>query len=502
MRQTRQFIKKSPRFEDSASVRPAAHATLEREAEVESAHPDIPARIQGNIPSLHQIKSPNARREVFRSIGQHYGNSYVARMASQIQRAPAKPKLTSAEKTQLKKIKNKLSAHADWLKGSTSTDETAAALQASLTTLFGTASIEQQKQALADLNTHKVALNHLLDSKTQALIASAKTQAVSAKDAMPTLIRDVAGRLALYKDAIDAALAANPGPDNGIVELIIKMKSGGVFWNVNGDKHGLMGVAASAGLNWINPQANINAGVGAVATTKTNADTGADGTTLSAASVWDAKPEFRASKDLATLKPDFKSNVEEFQGSLKDAGANYTVNETRRFPSRTYLLYWCVRVAKTNTNTSAVSEYITLAKEQLKNEGTNSPGEVTIRARAADLQRLAEYPDVPIKWSHPTEAQTKAGAEAMRAVGNYSVVAPPGKSNHIDGNALDMNVSWSGNISIKKKGAGVKTLINTDPRRFSKSEGLKNEQMIEVGRTYGVINYGGGDEIHWSKTGG
>jgi|GEM_PF-2476759 len=504
MRRIGQLKMKSTGKEGSFKVKAPAQATLESEAEleVETTQPAMPPRIDHTIPGLRQLKSSHARQEVFRSIGQHYGNSYVARMASQVQRTPPAPKLTSGEKAQLKKIRGKLSAHADWLSGATSTDIGSAAILASLTILLGTATVPQQKQALADLSPHQAALNKLLDSTTQALIVSAKAQGVSAGEAMPTLIRDVAGRIALYNDAIATALTANPGPDRGLVELIIKMRSGGVFWNSNGSKLGLMGVAATAGLNWIEPQANINAGVGAVATTKTNMDSGSDGTALSAASVWAAKTEFKASTNLATLKPDFKTKVEEFQTALTDAGASYTVNETRRFPARTFLLYWCVRIAKTSTNTSAVSEYITLAKEQLNNEGQKSPGEVIIRARAADLQRLAEYPDVPIKWSHPTEADTKAGAEAMRAVGNYSVVAPPGKSNHIDGNALDMNVSWSGNISIKKKGATVKTLINTEPRRFSKGEGLKNEQMVEVGTSYGVINYGSGDEIHWSKTGG
>jgi len=66
-------------------------------------------------------------------------------------------------------------------------------------------------------------------------------------------------------------------------------------------------------------------------------------------------------------------------------------------------------------------------------------------------------------------------------------------SNHIAGNAIDMNVSWTGKINVKKKdGTTVEIPFMSNVNA--------NKKLHEVGKSYGVIKHIS-DAPHWSVNG-
>ncbi len=75
-------------------------------------------------------------------------------------------------------------------------------------------------------------------------------------------------------------------------------------------------------------------------------------------------------------------------------------------------------------------------------------------------------------------------------------VAPSLKSRHTEGNAIDMNISWMGDLKIKNK-KGEDVLIKTFPK-----DGM-NTELHTVGKSFGIIKYHGGskDRPHWSTDG-
>jgi hypothetical protein len=75
-------------------------------------------------------------------------------------------------------------------------------------------------------------------------------------------------------------------------------------------------------------------------------------------------------------------------------------------------------------------------------------------------------------------------------------VAPSLTSRHVEGKAIDMQITWSGTLEIKKKdGKSVK--ITSAPRDST------NADLIAVGKTYGVIHFHDvqKDKVHWSTDG-
>lgn len=103
-----------------------------------------------------------------------------------------------------------------------------------------------------------------------------------------------------------------------------------------------------------------------------------------------------------------------------------------------------------------------------------------------------------IEWVHPTEQASLEAAQAMvTAYGmNNLNVAPALSSNHTRGTAIDMNISWSGTLTIAGSN-GQNVAINTLPRT-----GM-NAQLQAVGLGYGVRKFVGGntDIPHWSIDG-
>lgn len=181
------------------------------------------------------------------------------------------------------------------------------------------------------------------------------------------------------------------------------------------------------------------------------------------------------SVDIHQLSGTFKNNVINFLKALDDAGARYTITTTRRSPERAYLFHWCWKIA-------------------LK------------KCKAKDATKM---PGVEIEWDHGNEIESVNGAKEMvrlfgLAVPPSSKVAPSITSNHIRGEAIDIEIKWVGTIEIrlgekvKKKGDDkekvkyIKVSYMRDPN--------KNTALHEVGKSYGVIKHTG-DRPHWSKNG-
>jgi hypothetical protein len=180
---------------------------------------------------------------------------------------------------------------------------------------------------------------------------------------------------------------------------------------------------------------------------------------LSGAAWWHAnQARFPNSAKLADLNPPFRDRATRFINALVAAGARVSVTSTLRHPIRAYLMHYCWTVAN----------------------GIDAPGSVPPK------------PGCAIDWDHGNLAQSKAAARDMVGLfGMAHVAALEGR--HVDGHAVDMNVDWSGTLSIADASGHVHAL--GAPR-----SGETNSGLHAVGATYGVIKLVT-DKPHWSIDG-
>ncbi|MCY1555605.1 hypothetical protein D9M68_922820 [compost metagenome] len=101
---------------------------------------------------------------------------------------------------------------------------------------------------------------------------------------------------------------------------------------------------------------------------------------------------------------------------------------------------------------------------------------------------------VDIEWDHGDEATSQKAAKAM--VAGYNIVKEPSlTSRHSQKKAIDMTISWTGDLTIKNKD-GTEVAISTEPLNG------ENDDLIAVGKTYSVIKATfSGDPPHWSTDG-
>ena len=106
---------------------------------------------------------------------------------------------------------------------------------------------------------------------------------------------------------------------------------------------------------------------------------------------------------------------------------------------------------------------------------------------------------VNIDWVHRDSAgkvdraASKAAAEEMVVAYDMAYTAAL-KSRHTEGHAIDIDISWTGNLSIKN-GRGRTVVIKSTPRN-----GAGNTDLHAVGRSYGVVKHAT-DRPHWSTDG-
>jgi hypothetical protein len=170
------------------------------------------------------------------------------------------------------------------------------------------------------------------------------------------------------------------------------------------------------------------------------------------------------SSSMEDLESDFKAKAKAFIKALEDASAKVAVTATKRHENRAYLFHWCWKIAQDQVKASAVPAKI----------------------------------GVDIEWNHGDDAKSKAGAEAM--VTGFGLAVPPDSndppaltSNHIAGRAIDMDITWTGKIKIKKQD-GKEAEVEY------KADVNSNTTLHEIGASYGV-NKLTSDAPHWSYNG-
>lgn len=170
------------------------------------------------------------------------------------------------------------------------------------------------------------------------------------------------------------------------------------------------------------------------------------------------------SNSVEDLEATFKPKVKDFIKALEDAGAKVKVTVTKRSDKRAYLFHWSWKIA--------------LGKAKPSDAGTK--------------------PGVDIDWDHGDAAKSIAGAKEM--VAGFGLAVPPRSTNapsltshHIAGKAIDMDITWTGKISVKnKQGKAVDVTFMANPNA--------NAALHSVGESYGVKKLKT-DAPHWSHDG-
>lgn len=176
--------------------------------------------------------------------------------------------------------------------------------------------------------------------------------------------------------------------------------------------------------------------------------------------------QFPTSTRTADLTPAFGAAVDQFIDALRQAGAAVSIDATYRPVERAHLMHWSWRIGRENFDPRQV------------------PAMNGIDIDWVHLNRNNRYDDTA----------SRRAANAMSAA--YRIVRRPSlTSHHTRGNAIDMSISWTGDLSISDASGNVVT-ITTAPRDGT------NQQLHAVGASYGVIKFiGAGDPPHWSIDG-
>jgi hypothetical protein len=176
-------------------------------------------------------------------------------------------------------------------------------------------------------------------------------------------------------------------------------------------------------------------------------------------------PQFPASKSLDDLVEPFRSNARRFLAALKQANATVVIADTLRRPERAYLMFFSFMIANNHMEPS----------------------------------KAPPMPGVAIQWVHMDSAGQADAAGSLAAakemVAGYGIVFQPALfTRHSEGKAIDMSISWAGNLTIVD-GHGATVTITSTPRT-----GAANEELMKVGASYGVIKLKS-DAPHWSLDG-
>lgn len=162
----------------------------------------------------------------------------------------------------------------------------------------------------------------------------------------------------------------------------------------------------------------------------------------------------------------FRANLKKFVAAMRAAGASVTISSTLRPAERAWLMHWAWAISKDDKNPSTVPPKAGIDIEWVHRKG-NAVDPVTSKNAAAAM--VAAY-----------------GMKQQAAL----------TSRHIEGRAVDMTISWTGELNIVNA-AGVKLKIKSTPR-----DGL-NTELQACGESYGVIKIApeAHDPPHWSDDG-
>jgi hypothetical protein len=187
--------------------------------------------------------------------------------------------------------------------------------------------------------------------------------------------------------------------------------------------------------------------------------TAVDTKKLSGAVWWRANQgRYPNSVKVSDLAGGFQSNVKAFLAALHAAGASLDVSSTLRNPDRAWLMHYCWVVSR----------------------GKVKP------------DRVPANKNVDIVWDHGDDKASQAGAKAM--VDLFDIAYEPSlTSRHIEGKAIDVDITWKGHLKIAGKDGKIVTIC-------APHNGANNEALHQLGAGYGVIKLAS-DPPHWSTDG-
>jgi len=174
------------------------------------------------------------------------------------------------------------------------------------------------------------------------------------------------------------------------------------------------------------------------------------------------------SNNVDDLDLQFRIGVTDFIKALRAAGAKVEVTHTKRTQQAAYLWHWAWKIALR-------------------------------RCAPKDAKPYSKSPPVPnIQWDHGNLAKSIKGAREMvngfmLSVPNQSTRPPAEDSRHVLGKAIDMDITWTGTIKVRKKDGSVANIKSGGPID-------NNKELIAVGESYGVFKLAH-DDVHWSDNG-
>jgi hypothetical protein len=172
----------------------------------------------------------------------------------------------------------------------------------------------------------------------------------------------------------------------------------------------------------------------------------------------------QSSKSINDLVEPFRTHADSFVKALKAAGAKVDISVTKRSDKRAYLFHWCWLIG------------------------------LGFKKASDAPQNLA----VQIDWDHGDETKSKKGAKEMitgfgLAIPPASTNAPALSSNHIAGKAIDMTITWTGSIAIKRPDGSTESVAYMPNVNA-------NTKLHAIGTLYGVKKLVT-DAPHWSYNG-
>ena len=111
--------------------------------------------------------------------------------------------------------------------------------------------------------------------------------------------------------------------------------------------------------------------------------------------------------------------------------------------------------------------------------------------RATDVPSLS---GLSIEWDHGNESASRKAAGKMKQLFNMAYNASL-TSNHIKGLAIDMTITWKGNLEVDVPGKQEAVTITTGPKN-----GAGNRELHQLGREFSVKKLVK-DAPHWSHNG-
>ena len=184
-------------------------------------------------------------------------------------------------------------------------------------------------------------------------------------------------------------------------------------------------------------------------------------TNRSGTSWWRANQRrYPNSRNIDDLEADFRKKVKTFVDALKEGGATVNISSTKRNRIRAHLMHYSWKVSRNMIAPDKVP----------KMEGLD------------------------IEWDHGDLKKSRKGASEMVNLFNMAHIASL-KSNHIEGKAIDMTITWRGNLTIQVPGRENPVVISTGMRN-----GNKNRELHKLGREFGVYKLVK-DPPHWSYNG-